>query len=76
MTVCALRDAGVLTARCPATVKMGLRVLRMMASVSVHPDSEAPLAREVSVSYMMLSAPTPRVPFPGNYVQNHLCPTP
>lgn len=46
VTVCALRDAGVLTARCPATVKMGLRVLRMMASVSVHPDSEAPLARE------------------------------
>lgn len=46
MTVCVLRDAGVLTARCPATVKMGLRVLPMMASVNAHPDSEAPLARE------------------------------
>lgn len=46
VTVCALRDAGVLTARCPAIVKMGLLVLLMTASVNVHPDSEAPLVRE------------------------------
>lgn len=50
MTVCVLRDAGVLTAHCPATVKMGLLVLLMMASVNVHPDSEAPHVKEVSVS--------------------------
>lgn len=47
MTVCVLRDSGVQIARCLVTAKMEHPALRMMESVSVHQDIEAPLVREV-----------------------------
>lgn len=46
VTVCVLRDSGVQIARCLVTAKMEHPALRMMESVSVHQDIEAPLVRE------------------------------
>lgn len=53
MTVCVLRDSGVQIALCLVTAKMELPALQMMGSVSVHQDTEAPLAREVSTTEML-----------------------
>lgn len=47
MTVSVLRDSGVQIAPCLVTAKMEHPALQMMGSVSVHQDTEAPLAREV-----------------------------
>lgn len=45
--VSVLRDSGVQTAPCLVTAKTEHPALQMMGSVSVHQDTEAPLAREV-----------------------------
>lgn len=47
VTACVLRDSGVQIARCLVTAKMEHPALQMMESVSVHQDTEAPLAKEV-----------------------------
>lgn len=46
VTVSVLRDSGVQIAPCLVTAKMEHPALQMMGSVSVHQDTEAPLARE------------------------------
>lgn len=60
MTACVLKAAGAPIVPCPVTVKMGHPALLTKASVSVLRDSGAPLAREVSVSGVVVPVCLPK----------------